>query len=58
MLRSVGIGLRPLIAKRYRSQMGKISAACVIIGDEILNGKVIDKNSSFLPNSVMIKVSN
>ncbi|KAH7589159.1 uncharacterized protein GVI51_D03641 [Nakaseomyces glabratus] len=47
MLRSVGIGLRPLIAKRYRSQMGKISAACVIIGDEILNGKVIDKNSSF-----------
>lgn len=27
--------------------MGKVNAACLIIGDEILNGKVVDLNSTF-----------
>ncbi|KAK5780687.1 flavin adenine dinucleotide pyrophosphatase PWA37_003338 [Arxiozyma heterogenica] len=28
-------------------RMSKISAACIIIGDEVLNGKIIDTNSRF-----------
>lgn len=28
-------------------RMGKINAACIIIGDEVLNGKIIDTNSRF-----------
>lgn len=29
-----------------------IKAACVIIGDEVLNGKITDTNSKFLVNTV------
>lgn len=28
-------------------RMGKINAACIIIGDEVLNGKIIDTNSRY-----------
>lgn len=31
-------------------KMSKINAACVIIGDEVLNGKIIDTNSRFFAN--------
>ncbi|KAL3235749.1 flavin adenine dinucleotide pyrophosphatase RNJ42_02525 [Nakaseomyces bracarensis] len=38
--------VKPLL-RRYSSEMGKVNAACLIIGDEILNGKVVDLNSTF-----------
>lgn len=39
--------LRPLSQVTKVLKMPKVSAACMIIGDEVLNGKIIDTNSRF-----------
>lgn len=35
---------------RFRAKMPTVKAACVIIGDEVLNGKIKDTNSGFFAN--------
>ncbi|CAR31000.1 hypothetical protein ZYGR_0P03060 [Zygosaccharomyces rouxii] len=39
--------IRPLSQATKLFDMPKVSAACMIIGDEVLNGKIIDTNSRF-----------
>jgi Na+-transporting NADH:ubiquinone oxidoreductase subunit NqrA len=48
MLRTISSSLKPLLKISQLQQHRAFSAACCIIGDEILNGKTRDSNANYL----------